>query len=141
MENQERPISRQRDLGGDLFEVVEVLEGILMPLEEQDKRIKRAIDYLTSIRDYHLFTNGKLTKYDIEDSANADMNWEKFSKILSTHTLEEFGLTIDEPVLRLNKYITELHEFKRKRIFEGNSQLSNFLYGYQTAFDEQHFQD
>jgi len=121
----------------NFFDIVEILKNksSLKP-KRQKEIIQNAINYFTSARDLELFSDQKITSYDIRgDYDFASENLYEFKELMDRGMDDKSSITFEDYLEALNYHIYSLNAIKdldkspitKKR----EERLSNFLFEYQ----------
>jgi len=121
----------------NFFDIVEILKGNsqLNP-KRQKEVIQNTINYFTSARDAQLFSDQKITSYDIEgDYCVASDNLFEFQEFMDRAMYDKSRIISEDYLGVLNYYIVSLHQIKdldESNITKQRKELlSNFLFKYQ----------
>ena len=116
------------------YDVVQILRGKSAARDDvQKEQVKRTIDYLTSVRNYGLYTDDP-TINPPEDFERVSSRWCKLTTLVQRGCLKEFGFTTENYINPLQERIAKLHKVQKLKDKE-KEELVNFLYTYQTSLN------
>jgi len=121
----------------NFFDIVNILKGkSLLKPKRQKEVIQNAINYFTSARDCQLFSDQKITPYDIKGGYEfASDNLYEFQELMDRGMFNEPSIKFKNYLKALNYYIVSLNSIKnldKSTITEQKKEgLSNFLFEYQ----------